>query len=352
MNTSLRTKLPWIGLVLAFIVLAWLLKPILMPFLMAGALAYLLLPLCRFLQKHRVPASVAAFLVEIGAACLVWALFFLLRPVVLQELAAAQDRIPKLIMTLQHELQPWLQQWGVNTRIDAEAVRAFMLKYWHANSEGLMAWLLQSVRIGGSVALTLVGNLVLVPVALFYLLVDAHQIKATTSALIPVHWKESVSSFVTECDAMLGQYLRGQMAVMLALALYYSVALWLFGLELALPIGIFTGLAIFVPYLGYGLGLILALLAGLLQFGLAHTLLMVMVVYGAGQCIESFWLTPKWVGERIGLSPLAVIVALLAFGHLFGLVGVLVALPVSAVLVVAIRRLRLWYWGSSLYQGE
>ena len=142
------------------------------------------------------------------------------------------------------------------------------------------------------------------------------------------------------------------MAVMLALALYYSVALWLFGLELALPIGIFTGLAIFVPYLGYGLGLILALLAGLLQLGLAHTLVMVMVVYGAGQCIESFWLTPKWVGERIGLSPLAVIVALLAFGHLFGLVGVLVALPVSAVLVVAIRRLRLWYWGSSLYQGE
>ena len=154
---------------------------------------------------------------------------------------------------------------------------------------------------------------------------------------------------------MLGQYLRGQLLVMLILAVYYSVGLALFGLDLALPIGIFTGLAIFVPYLGFGLGLILATLAGLLEFaaqaGPLKAVVMVAVVYGFGQAVESIYLTPRLVGERIGLHPLAVIFALLAFGQLLGFVGVLVALPASAVLLVAIRRIRTGYLESKLYQG-
>jgi predicted PurR-regulated permease PerM len=125
----------------------------------------------------------------------------------------------------------------------------------------------------------------------------------------------------------------------------------LFGLDLALPIGFFTGLAVCVPYLGFGLGLMLALLAGLLQFASLKAVVMVAVVFGAGQLIEGFWLTPKWVGERIGLHPLAVIFALLALGQLFGFVGVLIALPASAVLLVALRRLRSQYFNSKLYQG-
>jgi predicted PurR-regulated permease PerM len=125
-----------------------------------------------------------------------------------------------------------------------------------------------------------------------------------------------------------------------------------FGLDLALPIGVFTGLAVCVPYLGFGLGLILALLAGFLQFASFKAVVMVAVVFGAGQLIESFWLTPKWVGERIGLHPLAVIFALLAFGQIFGFVGVLLALPASAVILVALRRMRQHYFSSQLYQGH
>ena len=113
----------------------------------------------------------------------------------------------------------------------------------------------------------------------------------------------------------------------------------------------FTGLAIFVPYVGFGVGLLLAALAGLLQFEPMHALLMMATVYGAGQLIESFILTPRLVGERIGLHPLHVIFALFAFGQLFGFVGVLVALPLSAVLLVAVRRLRVRYQQSSLYRG-
>jgi predicted PurR-regulated permease PerM len=139
------------------------------------------------------------------------------------------------------------------------------------------------------------------------------------------------------------------------LALFYSVGLALFGLDLAWPIGIFTGLAVFVPYVGFGLGLILATLAGFLQFaasaGAAKVLIMVAVVFGLGQIVEGFFLTPRLVGERIGLHPLAVIFALLAFGQLLGFVGVLIALPVSAVLLVALRRARAAYLGSRLYQA-
>jgi predicted PurR-regulated permease PerM len=129
------------------------------------------------------------------------------------------------------------------------------------------------------------------------------------------------------------------------------VGLWCFGLELALPIGVFTGLAVFVPYVGFGVGLLLAVLAGVLQFEPSHALLMVGVVYGLGQTIEGFVLTPRLVGERIGLHPLHVIFALLSFGQLFGFVGVLVALPMSAVLLVAVRRLRSQYQASRLYRG-
>jgi predicted PurR-regulated permease PerM len=139
--------------------------------------------------------------------------------------------------------------------------------------------------------------------------------------------------------------------VMLILAGYYSVGLALFGFQLALPVGVFTGLAMCIPYLGFGIGLFLALFAGVLQFMSWYGLVAVAIVYGLGQVLESFFLTPRLVGERIGMHPLVVIFALLAFGHLFGLVGVLVALPVGAVLVVAIRRLQSAYLASKLYAG-
>jgi predicted PurR-regulated permease PerM len=138
---------------------------------------------------------------------------------------------------------------------------------------------------------------------------------------------------------------------MFILALYYVAGLSLFGLSVALPIGIFTGLAVFVPYVGFGVGLLLAALSGFLEMAPMQASVMLVVVFGVGQMIESFVLTPRLVGERIGLHPLAVIFALLAFGQLLGFFGVLIALPASAVLLVALRRLRSRYLGSRLYAG-
>jgi predicted PurR-regulated permease PerM len=168
---------------------------------------------------------------------------------------------------------------------------------------------------------------------------------------VPLKAKVSVDGFVQEADAVLGEYLRGQLVVMLILAVYYVVGLSLFGLSVAWPIGIFTGLAVFVPYVGFGLGLLLAALSGFLEMAPMQATVMLVVVFGLGQLLESFVLTPRLVGERIGLHPLAVIFALLAFGQLLGFVGVLMALPASAVLLVALRRLRERYLGSRLYAG-
>jgi predicted PurR-regulated permease PerM len=205
--------------------------------------------------------------------------------------------------------------------------------------------------MGGGVAVTVVGYLVLIPVALFYLLMDWKHVVMRVLELVPPRARPGVDAFRAEADQVLGQYLRGQLLVMVSMAIFYSTGLALFGLDLAVPIGVFTGLAMFVPYVGFGIGMVLALMAGFLEFASARALVMVGVVYGSGQLLEGFYLTPRFVGERIGLHPLAVIFALLAFGQLFGFVGVLVALPASAVLLVAIRRVRSGYLASQLYHG-
>jgi predicted PurR-regulated permease PerM len=224
-----------------------------------------------------------------------------------------------------------------------------------ANFEDTLGSVLASVKLGGSAAMAVLGNAVLIPVALFYLLMEWQHFMQSLRTLIPPRLRAASDSFLAESDQVLGEYLRGQLVVMGVLAVFYSAGLALFGLDLALPIGAFTGLAVFVPYLGFGLGMVLALLAGLLEFtstgGATQAVVMVAVVYGLGQLVESFFLTPRLVGERIGLHPLAVIFSLLAFGQLFGFIGILVALPVSAVLLVAMRRLRSGYLGSDLYQG-
>jgi predicted PurR-regulated permease PerM len=193
--------------------------------------------------------------------------------------------------------------------------------------------------------------LFLMPMVAFYLLLDWDRLIELQRRLIPLRWRDEVFGFLDETDAVLGQYLRGQLLVMLILAFFYAAGLALTGLDLALPIGVFTGLAVFVPYVGFGLGCVLALLAALLEFQSLWGVLAVALVYGIGQLLESLYLTPRLLGERIGLHPIAVIFALLAFGHLFGFVGVLVALPVSAVLVVAARRLQAHYLASPLYRG-
>jgi predicted PurR-regulated permease PerM len=297
------------------------------------------------------PRVLAVILVELLLVIAVLCLLLLVLPVLLKELPLMRQQIPVLFDKLHGSLSPWLAQFGVRISLDLASLRAQLMEYLQTNWSDSFGSLWSSLKIGGGFAVVLAGNALLVPVALFYLLLDWKQLVARVLELVPPRARPGVDAFTSEADEVLGQYLRGQLLVMVTMAIFYSTGLALFGLELAVPIGIFTGLAMFVPYVGFGIGLILAVVAGLLEFGSAKAFLMVGVVYGTGQVFEGFFLTPRLVGERIGLHPLAVIFALLAFGQLFGFVGVLVALPASAVLLVAIRRMRSGYFASKLYHS-
>jgi predicted PurR-regulated permease PerM len=343
--------LAWAGIALGAMLLLWLLAPVLTPFIVGAVLAYALHPAVERLASRRVPRLLAVLGVEVLFIIVVLAVLLLIVPIISKELPLLREQIPLLADKLNRSLAPWLAQFGIQVSLDIAGIKAFVLKYLDANIEDGLAAALSSARIGGSIVLAVIGNLVLVPVVLFYLLIDWPRLVERTQALVPPRMRAQVAGFLDECDGVLGQYLRGQLLVMLILATFYSIGLALFGFDLALPVGVFTGLAIFIPYLGFGLGLVLALLAGVLQFASWYGVIAVAVVFGVGQLVESLYLTPRLVGERIGMNPLMVIFALLAFGHLFGFVGVLIALPVSALLVVAVRRLRSAYVGSPLYLG-
>ncbi|MES2944687.1 MAG: AI-2E family transporter [Pseudomonadota bacterium] len=332
----------------------WLLGPVLTPFVIAAVLAYALTPLVNKLDSlgnGRMPRVLAVILVELLFIMTVLGLALLVVPIVAKELPLMREQVPLLADRLSTGLSPWLAQFGIHVALDGASIKVFVLKYLNANYEDALGQLLSSLKLGGSLALTLIGNVVLVPVALFYLLMDWDRFVAVLLELVPTPMRASFDRFADDADSVLGQYLRGQLLVMLVMAAFYALGLALFGLDLALPIGIFTGLAMFIPYVGFGIGLLLAVLAGLLQFASIKALVMVAVVYGIGQVIEGLILTPRLVGERIGLHPLTVIFALLAFGQLFGFVGVLVALPASAVLLVAVRRVKQHYVSSKLYRG-
>ena len=360
-ETHLQAPLPflmtrlaaWLGVALVAVLVVWLLAPVLAPFVVAAVMAYVLQPLVLRLEglaKGRLPRALAVVLVEALAILALLGIFLLLVPILVREWPLLQQQLPVLLDRLGDAINPLLAQLGLNVSLDLRDLKTQLVAYLGANREDWWAPLMSSLKLGGSVALALLGYAVLVPVALFYLLHDWTRLVNSVTELVPPAWRTTFDSFMQESDSVLGEYLRGQLLVMLALAVFYAVGLRLFGLDLALPIGVFTGLAVFVPYLGFGVGLVLALLAGLLQFASAQAVVMVAVVFGVGQLIESFVLTPRLVGQRIGLHPLAVILALMAFGQVLGFVGVLVALPASAVLLVGLRRLRHQYLQSDLYQ--
>lgn len=345
----------WLAIATLCGLLLWWLGPVLTPFVVAAVLAYALNPVVNRIDAAfggRMPRVVGVLVVETLFLLALAGLLLMLVPILAKELPLLREQVPLLLDRMNTAVQPWLAQMGIGLRLDVDSVKAFVLKYLNTNVEDALGSLLASLKLGGSVALTIVGNGILIPVVTFYLLLDWDAFVRRIVGLVPPMVRPAYDRFMDEADQVLGQYLRGQLLVMMVLAVYYSASLALFGLDLAFPIGIFTGLAIFVPYVGFGIGLVLAFLSALLQFTVAKAILMVTIVYGVGQLVESLYLTPRLLGDRIGLHPLAVIFMLLAFGQLFGFVGVLIALPVSAVLLVALRRIEATYRASPLFRGR
>lgn len=346
-----------IAATLLVVVLIYLLGPVLVPFVTAFVIAYALHPIVEWLaardiiKSKRLPRVLCVALVILVFMIVMTGIVLLVVPVITKEVPLLKEQLPALLDRLASWAQPLLQNLGIHIKLDVASLKQLLGEALSANAQDVGQALLSSVRIGGGALLTVIGNLVLIPVVLFYVLMDWQSLISRAQALLPARVKTQVMDFWNECDSTLAQYLRGQLLVMFILALYYAIALSIARFDLALPIGLFTGLAIFVPYVGFGIGLLLALTAGLLQFSPPYALAAIAIVYGVGQLLESFFLTPRLVGERIGLHPLAVIFALLAFGQLFGFIGVLVALPASAVCLVALRRALRRYQSSAIFNG-
>lgn len=353
--TSRRLVWLTIGFVLA--VLLWWHAAIVAPFLLSLVLAYVLQPAVLRLQRWRVPRALAIGLCLLAVLLLAATVFVLLVPIVSKLTPMLREQLPDLLVGVWGRVVPWLSQFGLSVPATADELKDWLVAFMqdHVSQWGGAIW--KSVLAGGGGLMSVFGMALLVPMLAFYWLLDWERLGRQWSRLVPPRWRAPGRAVMAECDELFGQYLRGQLLVMGVLAVYYSVGLSAFGFSLALPIGVFTGLAVCIPYLGFGLGMILALLAGLLQFGAGEQgvwwpLVAVAVVYGLGQVVESFFLTPRLVGERIGLHPLGVIFALMLFGKWMGFWGLLIALPVSALMMVLGRRALLAWQASRLYQAD
>jgi predicted PurR-regulated permease PerM len=343
--------LGWLAVALVVGGLLYLLSPILAPFLFAAILAYMLDPLVERLTGKFVPRTLAVLLAMFAVLLAIVALALIVLPLFVKELRLLAERVPEFIVWLNQRLAPFLERHlGVAFQFDVDTVRRLAGELV-ADNQDLVARLLGSLKIGGLAVLAFIVNLLLVPVVLFYLLRDWNPLLERVDALIPRQAYDKAKTILREVDAVLAEFLRGQLLVVLAMSVFYVLALSLARLEFALPIGLIAGLLSIVPYVGALVGFVLASMAALMQFDGLWGLALVWLAFGIGQALEGMAVTPLLVGERIGLHPVAVIFALLAFGQIFGFFGVLLALPASAALLVALRHLRGAYLESKLFGG-
>jgi predicted PurR-regulated permease PerM len=333
--------------------LVYLLKPILAPFVIGALIAYLGDPLTDWLERRGCGRTLAAILVftVIGAIAIVCLLFMV--PILANQLDSLVRNLPAIYQWLSEVALPWFQQrLGLpEQELPALRVKQTLAENWQSVGR-MLANVGRYVTGSGINFLVSLGNLVLIPVVAFYLLRDWDKLLPRVLALFPLDWHGKARELAVECDEVTGAFLRGQFLVMLALGGIYAAGLWLVGLQLAILIGTIAGLASVVPYLGAVVGILAASVAAMLQFQDWNILLWVGLVFTVGQLIESYLLTPSLVGDRIGLHPVAVIFALLAGGQIAGFVGVVVALPVAAVIMVFLRHALSHYRTSDFYGGS
>ncbi|MFY1021495.1 AI-2E family transporter [Ectopseudomonas khazarica] len=332
--------------------LLYLLHPILSPFLIGILLAYLGDPLVDRLERHRLSRTGGVVVVFALFALVLLILLLVLVPMLGRQLVRLYQLAPEMLDWLQGTALPWTQSHlGLQDVLQLDQLKQVFTENIGKTTDVLKLVLAQATS--SSLAfLAWLGNLLLIPVVSFYLMRDWDLLVERMRRLLPRQREGLVVKLTSECHEVLGAFLRGQLLVMLALSVIYASGLMLVGLELGLLIGLLAGLASIVPYMGFIVGIGAALTAALFQFGLdPYPLLGIGVVFMIGQMLEGMVLTPMLVGDRIGLHPVAVIFAILAGGQLFGFTGVLLALPVAAVIMVLLRHAHDLYKLSGLY-GE
>ncbi|HIG78648.1 MAG TPA: AI-2E family transporter [Cycloclasticus sp.] len=329
--------------------LIYVLSPILMPFLSAALLAYLGDPLVNRLEKYKWSRTLSVSLVFVVIFSVLSAAVIVLVPLIEQQISALIEKIPAIIAWGKDTALPWLQgRLAGLGAIDAEKLQQTVQDNM-AGATSIVASVLGSMTSSGMALLSGLANLLLIPVVTFYLLRDWDVMTASIHHAFPRKVEKKAALIGQEVDVVLGAFFKGQVLVMISLAIIYSVGLSWVGLEFALLIGLIAGIVSFVPYLGLIMGLLLACTASVFQLHDASGLIAVFAVFAAAQVLESVVLTPILVGDKIGLHPVAVIFSVMAGGQLFGFTGVLLALPVAAVLLVLLRHLNEQYKNSELY---
>ncbi len=322
------------------------------PFLTAFILAYALRPVCLWLERHRVPRALAAALAMLIGLSLVFFILSLLVSLLKYEIPLIKTQLPTWIANTQAWLGPKLSEfhisfdWGALKETATQKIAAHISD----NADALMTSTVETVLMSGSSVISGFVNAVLIIFVMFYLLIDWDHFFGLIKKLVPLRAQQTAHHLAMHTDGLLSQYLRGMLIVISIMSIFYSIGLTLIGVKGAVALGVFTAIMIVIPYIGIALGLTLAALSALLQFGPGTEILGVLILFGIGQFLEGFFLTPRLVGERIGLHPVAVLFALLLFGKLFGFFGVLLALPISAVSLVLVQYLWSIYTQSSWYQ--
>ena len=344
-------------LILAVLVfISWLLyrlAPVISPFLVGALLAYLGDPITdrlerlKYLKLSRTMSVIIVFSVMILAGLI---LLLILIPLLQNQLIALMDRLPEVLSWIQDLVLPWiLSLSGTNSeQVDLISLGKLLTENLQ-NVGNILGFILGKVSDSGQFLLAWLAYLLLVPIVTFYLLRDWDKLISNIRSLIPKKYELKVVGIIRECDEIMAEFLRGQLLVMLALGTIYTFGLWLIGLEFSLLVGMMAGLVSFVPYLGSIVGISVAGILGYIQFNDFIHLVYIGIVFGVGQAIEGMLLSPILVGDRIGLHPVAVIFAVMAGGQLFGFLGVLLALPVAAVLTVLLRHVHQQYLGSGIY---
>jgi len=322
------------------------------PFLFAFILAYALRPFCVWLERRRLPSAVAAIISMVIGLGVFFGILTLFISLLKTEIPLIKAQLPIWIETTQTWLGPQLEQfrlhldWGTLKAGATEKIT----QHINDNADALFTSAFDTLLQSGNSIITVFANSVVTLFAMFYLLIEWNTFFRLVKTLVPPRAQATVQRLTLQTDDLLSQYLRGEIIVISIMSVFYGAGLSLIGVQGGIAIGVFTAIMILIPYIGIALGFSLAFLATILQFGFSIHILGVLVVYGLGQLMEGFYLTPKLVGGRIGIHPVALIFALLLFGKLFGFFGVLLALPISAVSLVLIKYSWSRYTQSPWYQ--
>jgi predicted PurR-regulated permease PerM len=343
----------WLAALAVFAALLWLLSPILLPFVLGMAIAYVLDPLAERLTRRGMSRLIAALIILLCFVAVFVTLLVLIVPILAHQLSALIDDAPNYAKRLQALVSdpkyPWLKHVVGDNLAGANQSVGDLLN----QASGYLTGLLASVWERGQALISIFSLLVIAPVVAFYLICDWDRMVDALDRLIPLPQRETVRGLFKEMDKAISAYVRGQSGVCLILGSYYALGLSFAGLSYGVLIGVVSGLISFIPYVGSLTALVLSLAIATAQFFPEWTsILIVAGVVLLGQFLESNVLSPFLVGHSVGLHPVWLMFALIAFGYLFGFVGLLLAVPLAAATAVLIRFAVQRYLASPLYTGE